>query len=55
MKTYAYCRVSTQRQSLARQIENVTKVYPDAIIYSDQFSFPRMGFWRVATARSTRR
>lgn len=38
MKTYAYCRVSTQRQSLARQIENVTKVYPDAIIYSDKFT-----------------
>ncbi len=38
MKTYAYCRVSTQRQSLARQIENVTKVYPKAKIYTDKWT-----------------
>lgn len=38
MKTYAYCRVSTARQSLARQIENVTKVYPDAKIYADKWT-----------------
>lgn len=38
MKTYAYCRVSTERQSLARQIDNVTKVYPDAKIYSDKWT-----------------
>lgn len=37
-KLYAYCRVSTERQSLARQIENVTKVYPNAIIYSDKWT-----------------
>lgn len=38
MKTYAYCRVSTARQSLARQIENVTKAYPDAKIYADKWT-----------------
>lgn len=38
MKTYAYCRVSTERQSLARQIENVTKAYPKAKIYSDKWT-----------------
>lgn len=38
MKTYAYCRVSTKRQSLARQIENISKVYPQAKIYSDKWT-----------------
>lgn len=28
-KTYAYCRVSTERQSLKRQIENISAAYPD--------------------------
>ena len=29
MKTYAYCRVSTERQSLKRQIDNIGAAYPD--------------------------
>ena len=37
-KMYAYCRVSTQRQDLQRQIDNITKLYPNAVIYSDKFT-----------------
>ena len=37
-KMYAYCRVSTQRQDLQRQIDNITKLYPSAVIYSDKFT-----------------
>lgn len=37
-KIYAYCRVSTQRQDLQRQIDNITKLYPDAVIYSDKYT-----------------
>ena len=37
-KLYAYCRVSTQRQDLQRQIDNITKLYPNAAIYSDKFT-----------------
>ena len=39
-KLYAYCRVSTQRQDLQRQIDNIRKVYPDTdiIFYSDKFT-----------------
>lgn len=37
-KLYAYCRVSTQRQDLQRQIDNISKIYPDAIFYSDKFT-----------------
>jgi DNA invertase Pin-like site-specific DNA recombinase len=35
---YAYCRVSTQKQDLQRQIDNITKLYPSAVIYSDKFT-----------------
>ena len=37
-KIYAYCRVSTERQSLSRQIDNVSKAYPSAVIYSDKWT-----------------
>ncbi|MBO4534121.1 MAG: recombinase family protein [Treponema sp.] len=37
-KLYSYCRVSTQRQDLQRQIDNITKLYPNAAIYSDKFT-----------------
>ena len=37
-KLYAYCRVSTKRQDLQRQIDNICKVYPKAVIYSDKFT-----------------
>lgn len=29
---YAYCRVSTKHQRIARQITNITELYPKAII-----------------------
>ena len=29
MKVYAYCRVSTERQSLKRQIDNISAAYPE--------------------------
>lgn len=29
MKTYAYCRVSTERQSLKRQIDNIAAAFPE--------------------------
>lgn len=38
---FAYCRVSTERQSLKRQIENISKVYPDIpgnAYYCDKFT-----------------
>ena len=38
MKIYAYCRVSTMRQSLQRQIENISKQYPNATFYTDKFT-----------------
>ena len=35
---YGYCRVSTPKQSLKRQEDNIRALFPDAIIYSDVYS-----------------
>lgn len=38
---YAYCRVSTERQSLKRQTENISKAYPEILgsaYYCDKFT-----------------
>lgn len=36
--TYAYCRVSTKRQRIARQITNITELYPKAIIFREFYT-----------------
>lgn len=38
MNLYAYCRVSTQKQSLQRQIDNIKAVYPEAEYYTDKYT-----------------
>ena len=38
MSTYAYCRVSTQHQKLARQITNITAIYPSATIIKEFYT-----------------
>ena len=35
---YAYCRVSTQHQKLARQITNITAIYPTATIIKEFYT-----------------
>ena len=35
---YGYCRVSTPKQKLSRQIENIKRAYPDAIIIEESFT-----------------
>lgn len=35
---YGYVRISTKRQSLQRQINNITKVYPHAVIIEETYS-----------------
>jgi DNA invertase Pin-like site-specific DNA recombinase len=35
---YAYCRVSTKHQRIARQITNITEIYPKAIIIREFYS-----------------
>ena len=37
-RTYGYCRISTAKQSIDRQIRNIQKNYPDAIIYQEEFT-----------------
>lgn len=38
MSVYGYARISTNRQSIERQIRNIRSVYPKAIIYQDVFT-----------------
>ena len=38
MPTYAYCRVSTQHQKLARQITNITTIYPRVTVIREFYT-----------------
>lgn len=35
---YGYCRISTNKQSIDRQIRNIQALYPDAKIYTEAFT-----------------
>lgn len=35
---YGYCRISTMKQRLERQINNIKRLYPDAVIFSEQYT-----------------
>ncbi|MBQ2665150.1 MAG: recombinase family protein [Clostridia bacterium] len=37
-KIYGYCRISTRKQSIDRQIRNIQTVYPNAIIIKEVFT-----------------
>lgn len=38
MLIYGYCRISTPKQSIDRQVTNIKKAYPDAIIMQEVYS-----------------
>ena len=35
---YGYCRISTKKQSIERQIRNILKEYPEATIFQEAFT-----------------
>lgn len=37
-KVYGYCRISRATQNIERQIRNIKKLYPDAIIYQEAYT-----------------
>ena len=37
-RTYGYCRISTAKQNITRQIRNITHAYPDAKIIEETYS-----------------
>ena len=41
MKVYGYCRISTPKQNIERQIRNILKEYPEAIIVQETFTGSR--------------
>ena len=38
MATYGYCRISTGKQNIDRQVRNIHAVYPDAIIVKEVYT-----------------
>lgn len=38
MSIYGYCRISTSKQSIDRQIRNIKAVYPDAVIVQEEYT-----------------
>lgn len=38
MSIFGYCRISTPKQSIERQIRNILRAYPDAILYEEVFT-----------------
>ena len=37
-KIYGYCRISTPKQNIERQVRNIIKFFPDAIIIQETFT-----------------
>lgn len=37
-RVYGYCRISTMKQRIARQIDNIKKQYPDATIITEEYT-----------------
>ena len=41
-RVYGYARVSTKKQSIERQIDNIKAVYPDAVIITESYTGTKM-------------
>lgn len=39
---YGYCRISTPRQNLERQVRNIKAAYPDAVIVREIYTGTKM-------------
>ena len=37
-RLYGYCRISTMKQKLQRQIENIKAKYPEAVIITEEYT-----------------
>ena len=42
MKTYGYCRISTGKQNIERQIRNIRDEYPEAMIVEEIYTGTKM-------------
>ena len=38
MKLYGYCRISTRKQNIERQVRNILEVFPDTIIIKEIYT-----------------
>lgn len=46
-KIYGYCRVSTQAQNIDRQVQNILRAYPTAIIKSEKITGTKLDIRKV--------
>lgn len=37
-RVYGYCRISTQKQSIERQVRNILQIFPDAVIVREIYT-----------------
>lgn len=42
MKVYGYCRISTMKQNIKRQISNIKAQYPEAVIVTEEYTGTKM-------------
>lgn len=43
VRVFGYCRVSTEKQSIERQVRNITMTYPDALIVRETYKGTTLG------------
>ena len=55
MATYGYCRISTRKQSIKRQVDNVKAYAPDAVIFQEVFTGTRHADERPEFSRLLKR
>lgn len=56
MAIYGYCRISTPKQSIERQIRNILREYPDAVLYQEVYTGTKVEGrkqWRKLMSRVT--
>ena len=41
-RVYGYCRISTPKQRIERQVDNIKSKYPDAVIFTESFTGTKM-------------
>ena len=39
---YGYARISTMKQSIQRQIDNIKSIYPNAVIITEEYTGTKM-------------
>ena len=57
MAIYGYCRISTTKQDITRQVRNIKAVYPDAVIFQEAYTGTKQDrpIWNKLQAKAKER